>query len=474
MTRYGRNTGGPFRVPGTPSMQHVERRYFGTDGIRGEANAGIMTVETAVAVGRAIGSMFGSRHDRPRVLIGKDTRRSGYLFEMALVAGACSVGAEPYMVGPLPTPGIAFMTIGMRADVGVVISASHNPYQDNGIKLFGGDGFKLPDDAELELEQYLADSDAQTAALAHGDGIGRTRRIEDAVGRYVVYLKTTFPADLTLDGVRIAIDCANGAGYKVAPAVFEELGAKVIVIGNTPNGLNINDGCGALHPENLAKVVRENGCDVGIALDGDGDRLVLVDELGNVVDGDQILALSATRMARTGDLARNTLVVTVMSNFGLEMAMRDAGIKLLRTNVGDRYVVEAMRAGGFNLGGEQSGHLVYLDHATTGDGTLAALQVLSILVREQKPLSELAGVMRPAPQTLINIKVKDKPPLSSLPTVSREIVRAEKELEGTGRVLVRYSGTEKKCRVMVEGQDQAAVDVHAQRIADAIIEAIGA
>ena len=474
MTRYGRVTGGPFRVPGTPSMQHVERRYFGTDGIRGEANAGIMTVETAVAVGRAIGSMFGSRHDRPRVLIGKDTRRSGYLFEMALVAGACSVGAEPYMVGPLPTPGIAFMAVGMRADVGVVISASHNPYSDNGIKLFGGDGFKLPDDAELELEQYLADTDAQTAALAHGDGIGRTRRIEDAVGRYVVYLKTTFPADLTLDGVRIAIDCANGAGYKVAPAVFEELGAKVTVIGNTPNGLNINEGCGALHPENLAKVVRENGCDIGIALDGDGDRLVLVDELGNVVDGDQILALSASRMARTGALARNTLVVTVMSNFGLEMAMRDAGIKLVRTNVGDRYVVEAMRAGGFNLGGEQSGHLVYLDHATTGDGTLAALQVLSILVREQKPLSELAGVMQPAPQTLINIKVKDKPPLSSLPAVSREIVRAEKELEGTGRVLVRYSGTEKKCRVMVEGQDQVSVDAHAHRIADTIIAAIGA
>ncbi len=472
-TRLLRRTG-PLASPEYQPMQAAERRYFGTDGIRGEANAGVMTVETAVAVGRAIGSTFGTRHDRPRVLIGKDTRRSGYLFEMALVAGACSVGAEPYMVGPLPTPGIAFMAMGMRADVGVVISASHNPFSDNGIKLFGPDGFKLPDDAELDLERFLADLPAQQAALAHGDRIGRTRRIEDAVGRYVVYLKTKFPADLTLDGVRIAVDCANGAGYRVAPAVFEELGAKVIAIGNQPNGLNINDDCGALHPQRLAQVVRENGCDLGVALDGDADRLVLVDEQGNVVDGDQVLAMAATRMLDAGTLARNTLVVTVMSNFGLEMAMRDAGIKLVRTQVGDRYVVEAMRAGGYNLGGEPSGHLVFLDHATTGDGTLAALQVLAMLVREQRPLSELAAVMQPAPQTLINVKVREKPPLSTLPSVAREIVRSEKELEGSGRVLVRYSGTEKKCRVMVEGQSQPEVEAHAKRIADAIVEAIGA
>jgi phosphoglucosamine mutase len=454
-------------------MQHTERRFFGTDGIRGEANAGVMTVETAVAVGRAIGTIFHSRHERLRVIIGKDTRRSGYLFEMALVAGCCSVGAEPYLVGPLPTPGIAFMTTGMRADVGVVISASHNPFQDNGIKLFGQDGFKLPDDVELDIERFLADTDAQQSALVHGERIGRTRRIEDARGRYVVYLKTTFPNDLTLDGFKIAIDCANGAGYRAAPSVFEELGATVIEIGTSPNGVNINDGCGALHPEKLAEVVVREGCDLGVALDGDGDRLVLVDEKGKIVDGDQILALAATRMARTGALARNTLVVTVMSNFGLEMSMRDHGIKLLRTQVGDRYVVEAMRAGGYNLGGEQSGHLVFLDHSTTGDGILAALRVCETLVREQKPLSELASVMEPAPQTLINLPVRDKPPLSSLAAVSREIVQAERALEGIGRVLVRYSGTEKKCRVMVEGGDMALVEAHAQRIADSINEAIG-
>ena len=455
-------------------MEHTERRYFGTDGIRGEANAGVMTVETAVAVGRAIGSIFVSRHERPRIMIGKDTRRSGYLFEMALVAGACSVGAEPYLLGPLPTPGIAFMTTGMRADVGVVISASHNPFQDNGIKLFGPDGFKLPDEVELRIERFLADDAAQAAALQTGAGIGRTRRVEDARGRYVVYLKTTFPNDLTLDGVKIAVDCANGAGYRVAPAVFEELGAEVIEIGTSPNGLNINDGVGALYPEQLARVVVEQGCDIGIALDGDGDRLVLVDEKGNVVDGDQILALCAARMSRTGALAKNTLVVTVMSNFGLEMAMRDLGIKLVRTQVGDRYVVEAMRAGGYNVGGEQSGHLLFLDHSTTGDGILAALRVLETMVREQKPLSDLTGVMQPAPQTLLNIRVREKPALSSLPDVSREIVRAERELEGTGRVLVRYSGTENKCRVMVEGQEPAAVEAHARRIAEAVQAAIGA
>lgn len=450
------------------------RRMFGTDGIRGEANAGVMTVETAVAIGRAVGATFDSRHERVRVMIGKDTRRSCYLFEMALVAGACSVGAEPYLLGPLPTPGIAFMTRGMRADVGVVISASHNPFQDNGIKLFGGDGYKLPDRVEAEIERWMADDKAIAAAVTTGADIGRAYRIEDSRGRYIVYLKTTFPNDLTLDGVRIAVDCANGAGYKVAPAVFEELGADVVCRGVSPNGLNINDGCGALYPDALAAMVREHHCHIGVALDGDADRCILVDERGEVVDGDQILALCATRMARTGSLARNTLVVTVMSNFGLEMSMRDHGIKLVRTDVGDRYVVEAMRKSGYNIGGEQSGHIVNFDHGTTGDGVQTALQVLAIMQREQKPLSELRGVMSPAPQTLLGIKVSSKPPLSSLTAVSREIVRAEKALEGTGRVLVRYSGTENKCRVMVEGRDEAEVEGHARRIAEAITEAIGA
>jgi len=455
-------------------MAAIERRLFGTDGIRGEANAGVMTVETAVAIGRAVGATFDSRHERVRVLIGKDTRRSCYLFEMALVAGACSVGAEPYLLGPLPTPGIAFMTRGMRADVGVVISASHNPFQDNGIKLFGGDGYKLPDRVEAEIEAWMADDAAIAEAVATGADIGRAYRIEDSRGRYVVYLKTTFPNDLTLDGVRIAVDCANGAGYKVAPAVFEELGAHVVTRGVSPNGLNINEGCGALHPGSLAEMVRDNDCHIGVALDGDADRCILIDERGEIVDGDQILALCATRLARTGSLARNALVVTVMSNYGLEMAMRDHGIRLVRTDVGDRYVVEAMRKGGYNLGGEQSGHIVHLDHSTTGDGVQTALQVLSIMQREQIPLSELRTVMSPAPQTLINVMVSSKPSLSTLSGVSREIVRAEKSLEGTGRVLVRYSGTEKKCRVMVEGQDEAAVHKHAATIAEAITDAIGA
>jgi phosphoglucosamine mutase len=450
------------------------RKLFGTDGIRGEANAGAMTVETAVAIGRAVGTIFDSRHERTRVLIGKDTRRSCYLFEMALTAGACSVGAEPYLLGPLPTPGIAFMTTGMRADVGVVISASHNPFQDNGIKLFGADGYKLPDEVEARIEAFMLDDEALANSICHGADIGRAYRIEDARGRFIVYLKTTFPSHLTLDGVKIALDCANGAGYRVAPAVFEELGATVVTRGVSPNGVNINDGAGALYPEKLAELVLQQGCDIGIALDGDADRLIIVDEKGNVIDGDQILALCATRMQRAGMLAHNTLVVTVMSNFGLEAAMREAGIRLVRTQVGDRYVVEAMRKGGFSLGGEQSGHLLFLDHSTTGDGILSALQVLAIAVQEEATISELMTVMSKAPQELINIKVSSKPPLHTLPDVQRVIVHAEKELEGTGRVLVRYSGTEKKCRVMVEGHDARDVDKWSAAIATAVREAIGA
>ncbi len=452
----------------------MPRKLFGTDGVRGQANSGIMTVETAVAIGRAVGTIFESRHERPRVLIGKDTRRSCYLFEMALTAGACSVGAEPYLLGPLPTPGIAFMTTGMRADVGVVISASHNPFQDNGIKLFGADGFKLADEIESKIEAFMADDKATSASIKTGADVGRAYRIEDARGRFIVYLKTTFPSDLTLDGLRIAVDCANGAGYKVAPAVFEELGATVITRGVQPNGININDGCGALYPKKLAALVLEESCDIGIALDGDADRLIIVDERGQVVDGDQILALLATRMQRAGTLARNSLVVTVMSNFGLEAAMREAGIKLIRTQVGDRYVVDAMRKGGFNLGGEQSGHIVCLDHTTTGDGILSALQVLAYAVREQRPVSELMTVMSRAPQRLVNVNVREKAPLHSLESVQRAIVQAEKALEGNGRVLVRYSGTENKCRVMVEGHNAGAVKQWVDTIADAVREAIGA
>jgi len=448
-------------------------KLFGTDGVRGEANSGVMTVENALQIGRSLGVLCRRRQEGMRVLIGKDTRRSGYLFENALVAGLCSVGAEPYIVGPLPTPGIAFMTLGMRADAGVVISASHNPFYDNGIKVFGADGFKLDDDLERKIEEMVEDPPALQAALARGADIGRAHRIDDAWGRYVVKLKTTFPNDLTLDGVKIAIDCANGAAYKVAPMVFEELGAKVVTINASPDGVNINENCGALHPEGLARTVVEHGCDLGLAFDGDADRLILVDENGHIVDGDRIMALVALRMHAQGTLRKGTLVSTVMSNFGLEIAMREAGITLLRTDVGDRHVVEAMRRGGFNIGGEQSGHLVFLDHATTGDGVLAGLQVLAIAVREGARISELAHVMETVPQVLINLPVRDKPPITSMPAVSGAITEAERELAGFGRVLVRYSGTERKCRVMVEGQDRSVVEAHAQRIADTVIATIG-
>ncbi len=454
----------------------MTKKLFGTDGVRGEANAGVMTVENAVQIGRAIGLLCQRhrRHQRVRVLIGKDTRRSGYLFENAMVAGLCSVGADAYVVGPLPTPGIAFMTIGMRADAGVVISASHNPFGDNGIKVFGPDGYKLPDDDEAQIEAWVADPQPLYAALAKGADIGRAYRVDDAWGRYTVKLKTTFPNDLTLDGVKIAVDAAHGAAYKVAPMVLEELGAQVVLIGARPDGTNINDGSGALHPQTLAKAVVDNGCHIGLALDGDADRLVLADENGRVVDGDHILALCAPRMKIRGELRGHTVVATVMSNYGLELALREHGISLLRTDVGDRHVVDAMRKGGFALGGEQSGHLVFLDHATTGDGVLAALQVLAIAVREQRPVSELAAAMSTMPQVLINLSVRDKPPLQSLPAVSGAIDEVSRELVGQGRVLVRYSGTERKCRVMVEGPDEDAVRRHAEVIAQSVRTAIGA
>ncbi len=457
-------------------VTQAKTKLFGTDGVRGEANAGAMTVENAVQIGRAIGLLCArsSRHERPRVLIGKDTRRSGYLFENALVAGLCSVGADSYLVGPLPTPGIAFMCVGMRADAGVVISASHNPFGDNGIKVFGADGFKLPDELEAQIEDWVANPQPLLAGLARGLDIGRAHRVDDAWGRYTVKLKTTLANDLTLDGLKIAVDAGHGAAYKVAPMVFEELGAEVVLLNGRPDGVNINEGCGALHPEGLARAVVENGCQLGVALDGDADRLVLVDEKGQVVDGDHTMALCATRMKAQGTLKGNTVVATVMSNYGFEIALRQAGIDVLRTDVGDRLVVEAMRRGGYNLGGEQSGHLVFLDHATTGDGVLAALQVLGILQREQRPLSELAAVMQTVPQVLINLAVRDKPPIQSLPAVAGIIDEVERELVGQGRVLVRYSGTERKCRVMVEGRDADQVRAHASRIADSVVAAIGA
>ncbi len=447
----------------------MTRKYFGTDGIRGVANVEPMTCETVTRLGMAVAIQFRRAGRHPRVVIGKDTRLSGYMFETALAAGIVSMGGDVWLTGPLPTPAIAFITSSMRAEAGVVISASHNPYEDNGIKLFARDGFKLPDGVETEIEELMASPEllAQRAVSAE---IGYSRRIENARGRYIVFCKASFPRHLSLDGLKIVVDCANGAGYMVAPEVFEELGAVVIPLHVSPNGKNINRECGALHPDEMSNRVVEEGADLGIALDGDADRVVMCDERGQVIDGDAVMALCATRMIADGTLAHNTLVTTVMSNLGLEQAVRAAGGKLLRTSVGDRYVVETMRKGDYNFGGEQSGHLVFLDHMTTGDGIIAALRVLEFMVGEDKPLSELAACMTRAPQVLVNVNVARKRPLEELVDVQRLVSAIEAELGDDGRVLVRYSGTESKARVMIEGTDEDSIRASAEEVAAALLK----
>jgi phosphoglucosamine mutase len=425
-----------------------------------------MTAEMALALGRAVAEHFRQRGQRCRVVIGKDTRLSGYMFESALEAGIVSAGADVMLVGPLPTPAIAFITSSMRADAGVVISASHNPFQDNGIKIFGPDGFKLPDDVELEIERRIVDPDPLTPGPE--PRIGKAVRLDDSEGRYVQFLKHTFPKDRTLDGIRIVVDCANGASYRVAPQVFEELGAEVTALSVEPDGRNINDDCGALHPEKAAAEVRRTKAAIGISLDGDADRVILTDENGEVVDGDHILAILGTHLIAQGKLPGNTVVATVMSNLGLERALAAHQGKLLRTAVGDRYVVEAMREGGFVFGGEQSGHIVFLDEATTGDGLLAALQVLSIMVQEGRSLSDLARLMTRYPQVLLNFAVARKVPLDSLPPVMAAIAKVERALGQDGRVLVRYSGTEAKARVMIEGVDEPSIRMYAEDIAECL------
>jgi len=441
-----------------------QRKLFGTDGIRGVANQHPMTAEVALRLGRAVAHKFGGRGRRGRIVIGKDTRLSGYMLESALEAGIVSAGADVMLVGPLPTPGIAFITASMRADAGVVISASHNPFQDNGIKLFASDGFKLPDEMEAELEAFMASDGSAVGAPE----IGKATRVDDADGRYVQFLKGAFPRARTLDGVRLVVDCAHGAAYQVAPKVFSELGANVVRMGVKPDGRNINEGCGALHPEGMMAEVKRHRAALGIALDGDADRVILVDENGRAVDGDEILAILGSRMLAAGILPQNTVVATVMSNLGLDRALAKAGGKLLRTPVGDRYVVEAMREKHLLLGGEQSGHLVFLDQATTGDGVLAALRVLAVMVEEGKPLSELAKTMRRYPQVLLNFEVPEKRPLEQMPAVTGAIAAVEDALGNEGRVLVRYSGTEKKARVMIEGQDEALIRRQAEEIADVL------
>ena len=445
----------------------MTRKLFGTDGIRGLANRGDMTPEIAFRIGAAIAFQAGKRVKHvPRIVVGKDTRLSGYLFETAVASGICALGGEVLLSGPLPTPAIAHLTTSMRADAGVVISASHNAYQDNGIKIFGSDGFKLADEVEHQIEELIFGSELDSKRPT-GLRVGRAERLDDAPGRYVAFVKASFPRELTLEGVRIVVDGAHGAAYRTAPLVFSELGANVHAIGVRPNGKNINHQVGALHPEACAREVRKRGADLGIALDGDADRVIMIDEKGNQIDGDVIMALCATRMLRTKRLKRRTLVATVMSNLGLERAIENDGGKLIRCNVGDRYVVEAMRKKGFNFGGEQSGHLIFLDHATTGDGLVAAMQVLAIVEREGRPLSELAAeVMDRVPQVLVNVTLPDRRPLADLPKTQRAIAAAVKSLGKNGRVLVRWSGTEPKLRVMIEGPKQDRIQSMAQGIAD--------
>jgi phosphoglucosamine mutase len=452
---------------------HV-RSMFGTDGIRGVANEPPMTPETALQLGRAIAFVARRGKTRPaRIVVGKDTRVSCYMLETALAAGVCAMGGRVILCGVVPTPAVAHLTQSMRADAGVVISASHNPFHDNGIKIFGPDGFKLPDSEEAEIERLMASIELERTRPTGAD-VGRAERIEDARGRYTVFCKSTFPKNLTLDGVRVVVDAAHGAAYRVAAGVFAELGADVTAIGVKPNGRNINHNVGALHPEAVIAEIRKHHAHIGVALDGDADRLILVDEKGEIVDGDAVMALCATRMIAAGTLKKNTLVSTVMSNLGLERAMRGAGGHLVRTQVGDRYVVEEMRANGYNLGGEQSGHLVFLDHVTTGDGLVAALQVLAAMLREGKPLSDLASnVMERVPQVLKSISFPKRLPMEAMTNLRKLEGQIRKKLGREGRVLVRWSGTEPKLRVMLEGERIAQISAFADDLIAAAQRDVG-
>ena len=444
----------------------MARHYFGTDGIRGRTNAGVMTAEVAMKVGQAAGIRFLRGKHRHRVVIGKDTRLSGYMLEHALVAGFTSVGMDVVLLGPMPTPAVALLTRELRADVGVMISASHNPYEDNGIKLFGPDGFKLSDEDEIAIEMMLGAGQP----LAAAPDIGRARRIEDARGRYIHAVKNTLGDDIRLDGLKIVVDCANGAAYQVAPSAMWELGAEIIAVGIAPDGKNINDRCGSTHTELVRDTVVASGADIGIALDGDADRLIVIDEKGRVVDGDQLMALIGSQWAKSGKLRGGGVVATVMSNLGLERFMASEGLRLERSKVGDRYVLELMRKTGCNVGGEQSGHMILLDHGTTGDGTVAALQVLAALVKSGKPASELLHLFDPVPQLLQNVRFSGGRPLEEQ-IVKDAIADGEARLAGRGRLVIRPSGTEPVIRVMAEGDDEAEVKAVVEAICSAVAEA---
>ena len=445
----------------------MSRKFFGTDGIRGRTNASVMTAEMAMKVGQAAGAHFVRGDHRHRVVIGKDTRLSGYMLENALVSGFTSVGMDVVQVGPMPTPAVAMLTRSMRADLGVMLSASHNPFYDNGIKLFGPDGYKLSDADETAIEALLD----QPPLLADGSKIGRARRVEDARGRYIHFAKDCFPEELRLDGLKIAVDCANGASYQVAPSALWELGAQIVPLGVSPNGTNINDNCGSTSPGALQEAVVASGADIGVALDGDADRLIIVDEKGQIVDGDLIMALIGSGWADAGRLRGGGVVATVMSNLGLERYLNGRGLTLERTSVGDRYVLERMRSGGFNVGGEQSGHIILSDYGTTGDGLVAALQVLAELVRQNKPASEVLHLFDPVPQLLKNVRYSGGKPLQAA-GVKAAIADAEAELAGVGRLVIRASGTEPLIRVMAEGDDAAQVERLVDQICDAVKAAV--
>jgi len=447
-------------------------KLFGTDGVRGEANKYPMNAEIAFAIGQAVVYILEKKHTRPRVVIGKDTRISGYMLESSLESGITSMGGNPYLLGVLPTPGIAFAAQSMRADAGIVISASHNPYEDNGIKIFSGSGFKLSDEQEEAIEELMLGNTLHELVPPVKE-MGQAFRLEDVNGRYIVFLKNTFPRELSIEGMKIVLDTANGATYKVAPAAFWELGAEIEVIHNTPNGININDRCGSQHTEDLRKKVVENSAAIGLAFDGDGDRLIAVDEKGQEITGDQILLICAKMLKEQGKLKNDLLVSTVMSNLGLRIACKKYGFKHHAAKVGDRYVLEDMLQLGSMIGGEESGHIIFLDEHTTGDGIITALQLLAAMVRTGKPLSELAKMMDIYPQKLINVDVKSKPDIKTVPQVMTVIERIEKELGEEGRVLVRYSGTQNMCRVMVEGPDISVTEKYCKEIADTVKSLLG-
>jgi phosphoglucosamine mutase len=456
-----------------------QRRLFGTDGVRGIANIEPVTSETALKLGRAAAHVFGSASnshhsgDRRKIVIGKDTRLSGYMLENAIVAGITSLGVDVLIIGPLPTPGIAYITRSLRADAGIVLSASHNPYEDNGIKFFRHDGYKLDDDVEKRIEDIVFSGEIENIRPT-ATKIGKAFRIDDALGRYVEFAKRSFPRGYTLDALRIAVDCANGAAYKSTPCILRELGADVQVVNNVPNGTNINANCGSTYPAEIQRAVKETQAHIGITHDGDADRVLLCDERGELVDGDEIMAIAALDFLKKGRLAANTLVATVMSNFGLDETLAAASGKVLRTRVGDRYVIETMMRDGLNVGGEQSGHMIFRDYATTGDGIVSALQILRIMIETGRPLSELKQVLRKYPQAQRNLKVREKPALETLGQVQRLLRETEQTLDGKGRVLLRYSGTEPKIRLLVEGRDESLINGHADRIASALQESIGA